>query len=455
DAFGDAAAKHGIRRETLLSRGLLKESSRKSRQPYDAFRGRVVFPIDDLSGRVVAFGGRVIRPVEEHVPKYLNSPESPVYHKGELLYGLRWSRGIIRKEELAMVVEGYMDYVSLAAHGVENVIAPLGTALTPHQAELIARYAPRVMLLYDSDTAGLKATFRAGDELLRAGAEVLVATLPDGEDPDSLVRRGGAALLRRYLHDAVDILERKIQILERRDYFSSIAGKRRAVDALLPTVRAASDEVLRGLYVARLAERTGLSTEAVEREVVSERNRRVGRSSVPATRPERDEARRPRSKSSLEPPPRLGAERNLVLLLLRDEQWLERAAERLGPEDFLDPVLREIYAELLLLHASGGRGDGPDWLEALDEPVAERAQELLGDPEASNLAQPDRFFEENLREIEGRNVLRRLTAIDRELETAEGERQRDLLEEKHELRRAMQRAGVMMKLDPLRRVERE
>src|SRR5690606_27780071 len=134
--------------------------------------------------------------------------------------------------------------------------------------------------------AGLKATFRAGDELLRAGVEVLVVTLPKGEDPDSLVRGAGSQQLRRFIHDSVDVLERKIQILERRDYFDSIAGKRRAVDALLPTVRAAADEVLRGLYIARIAERTGIPVATIEREVGSDDGRsRRPQGSGPPTRP--------------------------------------------------------------------------------------------------------------------------------------------------------------------------
>src|SRR5690606_4480858 len=161
--------------------------------------------------------------------------------------------------EAALVVEGYMDFVSLASHGVENAVAPLGTAMTPQQAALLARYSRRVILLYDSDMAGLRATFRAGDELLRAGVEVLVATLPDGEDPDSLVRGRGAAALGRYLDDAVDVLDRKLGILERRGLFASTSGTRRAIDALLPTLRAASDDVVRGVYVARVAEKTGVS----------------------------------------------------------------------------------------------------------------------------------------------------------------------------------------------------
>src|SRR5690606_24246223 len=105
-AFAEAARRHGIATELLLELGLLKQSKQAGREPYDAFRGRIVFPIEDLGGRVVAFGGRILGAAEEHVPKYLNSPESPVYHKGEVLYGLRWSRGAIRKQEMALLVEG-------------------------------------------------------------------------------------------------------------------------------------------------------------------------------------------------------------------------------------------------------------------------------------------------------------------------------------------------------------
>ncbi len=167
--FGDTARRHGIPNEVLLALGLVKESTRGGREPYDAFRGRLIFPIEDAGGRILGFGGRVIGEVEDHVPKYLNSPETPVYHKGRVLYGLGWSRQAIRRAEEALIVEGYMDYVSLAARGVENVVAPLGTALTPEQAELVSRYAHRAILLYDSDSAGLKATFRSGDELLAGG----------------------------------------------------------------------------------------------------------------------------------------------------------------------------------------------------------------------------------------------------------------------------------------------
>ncbi|MQA90977.1 MAG: DNA primase [Gemmatimonas sp.] len=453
--LSEAAAAHGLSRELLLGLGLLKAPTKGGREPYDAFRGRVVFPIVNQGGRVVAFGGRVIGSVEAHVPKYLNSPESPVYHKGGLLYGLRWSRGPIRKGGTALVVEGYMDYLSLASNGIESAVAPLGTALTQEQAELLARYASRVILLYDSDTAGLKATFRAGDELLRAGVEVLVATLPDGEDPDSLVRRGGSPLLSRYLDDAVDVLERKIQILERRNFFATIAGKRRAVDALLPTVRATADEVLRGLYVDRIAGRTGVPAETVAREVEADgqgRGQEPGRSTRPAGR-HRPERSRTLPIERLQVP-RLGAERNVIMLLLRDEQWLERAAERLSPADFHDPLYREIYVELLHRHAEGSHEHVAGLLEALEGTAAERAQELLSDPEGSDLAHPDRFFEDNLQRIAERNVGQRLDAINRELETADSVRQQELLGEYRQLRTTMQGPGLGRKMSPPGMVER-
>lgn len=440
-AFRDAAAAHRIREETLLELGLLKRS-RQGRDPYDAFRGRIIFPISDLGGRVVAFGGRVLQTDNEEVPKYLNSPESPVYHKGATLYGLGWSRAAIRKEEMALVVEGYMDYVSLAVHGVENVVAPLGTAMTETQAELLARYTPRVTLLYDSDRAGLKATFRTGDELLRAGVEVLVATLPDGEDPDSLVRTGGQPALRPYVDDAVDVLERKLQILDRKGFFTHISGTRRAIDALLPTVRAASDEVLRGVYLQRISERTGVPTATLEREVASvpPRDRRpVG---APDRR-QRGEGRRAEDFGGPSAPvaPSLGPERNLLLLLLRDEAWVERAAQRVSAAEFRYPPYRTIYEGML--RTEGGRDAEGAWLQTFPPAVLPLLEELRGDPEAAEIAAPEEFFDASVRSLLSRPFEERLTEIEREMPLASPEQQQLLLQEAEQISRTMREQGLL------------
>jgi DNA primase len=435
-AFGDVARHHGITSELLLELGLAKES-KSGRDPYDVFRGRVIFPIEDLSGRVVAFGGRILGSAEEHVPKYLNSPETPIYSKGRTLYGLSWSKNAIRREETALVVEGYMDYVSLASHGVGNAVAPLGTAMTEEQAQLIARYCGRAILLYDSDKAGLKATFRSGDELLRGGMEVLVATLPQGEDPDSLVRGQGAAALKRYLDDAVDVLERKIQILERKDYFGSIRGTRQAIDALLPTVRAAADEVLRGVYIQRISEKTGVPRDTLEREAAEipaherraapgDRRRHESRDATPAGRRADDVAAIARKVQERNLP-----ERILLLMMFRDEAWVERAAGELSPTDFRNPAYGEVFAGLV--EAEGRRDAGGEWLNVFPPHVMALVEELRGDPEAATLVPADQFFMGSLQLIRARSIQTRLLEITRELPVAAPEQQMMLFREKKAL----------------------
>ena len=210
------------------------------------FRNRLMFPIYDPQGRVIAFGGRVIGQGE---PKYLNSAESPVFVKGTTLYGMNWAKNAIRRDERVMVVEGYFDAIRLMAAGLESVVAPLGTALTEPQGELLRKYTNTVFLLYDSDQAGLKATFRAGDILLKQGFKVHVVTFPEGEDPDTFVARHGKEKMEAQLSTAIDVFERKIQILQRGGWFTDLRRKRVALDRMLPTIRATSDEITRGLYM--------------------------------------------------------------------------------------------------------------------------------------------------------------------------------------------------------------
>jgi DNA primase len=438
-ALGDAARKHGIDNGRLLALGLAKES-KNAREPYDTFRARIIFPIEDLGGRVVAFGGRILGEADERTPKYLNSPETPIYHKGNVLYGLGWSRGAIRKEEAVLVVEGYMDYVSLASHGVANAVAPLGTAMTQEQAELISRYAPRAILLYDSDKAGLKATFRTGDELLRAGVEVLVATLPEGEDPDSLLRSQGQGALKRFLDDAVDVLERKIQILERKDFFSSIKGTRQAIDALLPTVRAASDELVRGMYIGRISEKTHVPRETLEREVGSARDPRLPAS---LERRRRDEGRR---AEDFVPAParadiRTNAERSLLLLMVHDERWVEEAVKHVEPGILSFPLYRALYQGLL--DVEGQRDGEGEWLTRFPPEVLPLLEELRGDPEVASMVPAEAFFRGSVAQILERAHLERLAELNRQLNIASPEQQMMLLREKADLVKSMRENGYL------------
>lgn len=358
-ALREAARAHGMDDERLLAAGLIKESER-SDEPFDRLRHRLVFPILDVRGRVVGFGGRALG--EGDGPKYLNSPETAVYHKGRELYGLHWARTAIRRTGEALVVEGYMDFVSLAAVGVENVVAPLGTSLTGEQAGQLARYTDRVLLLYDSDAAGQRATFKSGDVLLAAGVHPLVVTLPAGEDPDSLVRAGGVEALNPYLRGAIDLLDRKIEILKEHGLLEDIDGLRTAVDKLLPTLRAVRDPALRDLYVAGVAERTGVRAETIEREIADAR-RQVPPAPAVASDPAADAVRGPARESTL------------VLLLMRDPRLRVPAREAVDPQEFRDPVLREIYAALL------DRAGGDESVEPVAEEGAGTATGALPPPE--------------------------------------------------------------------------
>ncbi|HWJ21896.1 MAG TPA: DNA primase [Gemmatimonadaceae bacterium] len=256
----------------LLDAGLLVQREEQV-EPRPRFRNRLLFPIYDPSGRTAGFGGRLIGPGE---PKYLNSAESRVFSKGKLLYGLNWARNAIRRVDRALLVEGYFDALRLATAGLEEVVAPLGTALTADQAALLARYTKNVFLLYDSDDAGQKATFRSGLELLRLGVAVRVVSLPEGEDPDTFVDKYGRAKLEAQLDDAMDVFDRQVQILERKGWFAELHRRRRAIDKLLPTIRATVDPLTRDIYVARLSEVAGVAKELLLREAAALPDERPG-----------------------------------------------------------------------------------------------------------------------------------------------------------------------------------
>jgi len=419
----EAGAERGIEDAAMLEAGLLATSERAD-EPYDRFRNRVMFSIRDLRDRPIAFGGRVIGPADEHTPKYINSPETPIFHKGRTLYGLNRARHAIRREEHSLVTEGFMDALSLHLGGFPTAVAPLGTALTAEQADLLRRYAVRVYLLYDSDPAGLRATFRAGDVLLSAGCHPMVVTFPQGEDPDSILRSEGPEALKGYIEDAVDVLERKLQILERQGYLDSIEGRRRAVDGLLPTLRSVRDPALLDIYLGRAAERTGVRRDTLVGEVARERAAPAIRRKVRPADGQEDGAAALRGGDA--------AERALLVLLSRDRDLLEVAVEAgLEAGHFRDQSLRAIYEALLVAGEAEPRLSEEE--TAVWGALAEDETEVV---------HPRSAFDETVRRLVHRAKLDRLAQIDRELELAEEDQARRLLVEKEELARELRGAGV-------------
>ncbi len=408
------------------------------------FRDRLIFPILDASGHTVGFGGRLLGPGE---PKYLNSAESEIFSKGRLLYNLGGARNAIRREDRVILVEGYFDVLRLVQAGIECAVAPMGTALTDQQAELLGRYTRHVFVLYDSDAPGQKATFRAADVLLSKGLEVRVVTLPEGEDPDTFTRTKGADAVHRQLEEALDVFDRKVQLLERAGWFADLQHKRRALDRLLPTIRAASDPVTRDLYLARAADAAGVAREVLLSELHAVRRaaRRTAGPTAPADRgfvghgpgaggpgDPGDPSRRESAavpvgpyRSSAE---KGSAEQTLLRVLLTHPRWFDQIVEEVGKledEDlpsgsdaadalvdehsgaWRDPVYREIYDAVVDLGADAA----PEALAERLDPLAVRVYEdLRGEKDA--VVDAKASITDAVRQLRARGVDSRLRALE-------------------------------------------
>ncbi|MDP9176833.1 MAG: DNA primase, partial [Gemmatimonadota bacterium] len=416
----------------LLEAGLLVQPDLET-EPRPRFRNRLIFPIHDFAGRHVGFGGRLLGPGDV---KYLNSSDTPVFSKGKLLYGLNKSRNAIRRADRALIVEGYFDALRLMAAGIEEVVAPLGTALTEMQAGLLRKYTRNVFLLYDSDAPGLKATFRSGDELLRQGLSVRVVTLPAGEDPDSFVRTKGPAALAAELDNALDIFERKIQILERGGWFGELQKKRRALDRLLPTIRATSDPIMRDLYVSRAGEVTGVNRQVLLGEIDSPRPASAPPRQLPAPRINLDIRARRGDRRTRAHVNRASAERELIRAMLAQRSQVEAIAERIGPDSFRDERYRKIFTALLSAPDGASLGDLASMVDAETIEVAEQLME-----ERDGFINTQRTIDDSLAQLEVRAMEERLAEIDGLVSLASAAEKAALDDERRKLAALMRASG--------------
>jgi len=288
----------------------------------------------------VGFGGRSLDGQE---PKYLNSPETPLYTKGRHLFGLAQAREAIVADKTAVLVEGYFDCVVLVGGGVSHVVSPLGTALTIDQARLLKRYAEHVILAFDADAAGETATLRSIDLLVETGLHVQVAQLPGGVDPDEYLRAHGRQALEQLLAGSLTIFDFLIETARRRYPVRGTEGKVDAAQFILPTIAKVPNAMLRREYVRLLAEHLRLDEDAMAHELSNVR----ARANAPAaTRP----AAGPRS---LSPAPARGPERLLTALVVDEPSRWTQVRDRVSIEDVADPTLRrilEVVAELLEAH---------------------------------------------------------------------------------------------------------
>ncbi|HUV35840.1 MAG TPA: toprim domain-containing protein, partial [Patescibacteria group bacterium] len=337
-----AAVEQGQNKEILLELNLIM----KGRGGYrDYFRNRVIFPIATVSKRVVGLAGRVL---DDSQPKYLNSMESPIYHKSKILYGLGFSREGIKKEDSVYLVEGYIDYLMLWIKGFRNISAVCGTSLTEEQTRLLARYTKRVYIINDGDRAGVHASVRAADQLLIEGLEVQIVFLPEGEDPDSFVRKRGAEALRNLVSSAPHYFEYLQWEAERGD--RTVYRKDQVVKHLLDTVSRTKDEIKKELYLQEIARLFDIPLETL-------------RGGVRKTKRGAPAAETGRSASTK----RDNIQKQMFRIGLESEWHARLIVENLFEEDLVGGLYRELYKALDLALKNHIDITSPDFVGGIED----------------------------------------------------------------------------------------
>ena len=293
---------------------------------FDMFRGRVVFPIVDHDNRVIAFGGRVI---DDGMPKYLNSPDTDIFHKGQVLFGFYAAKETIRKKKYVVIVEGYMDAIVCHMYGVKNTVAPLGTALTEAHVKMIGRYAKNILLVFDGDVAGINAAKRSLDIIYRGGLTAKVLLLPDKGDPDSFLREHGVEKFKKMMSKARGFIDFRIDI----DGNNSDAMR----DVYL-TISNISDAVVKGSLITEISEKAGIS-ETILREKIKD--------STGKNKQNKAETGFVYSQPSLGRTRAKGAEEILLCMFFNYYKDLEKYLGQIILEYIENPVIKKIFVEFL------------------------------------------------------------------------------------------------------------
>lgn len=409
--------KNGHSRDTLRKAGLVIQRNSGSGE-FDRFRNRVMFPIQNVSGRVVAFGGRALDPKEK--AKYMNSPESSVYQKRKILYGLYQSKDELRKTNQVFIVEGYTDVMRLWENGIQNVIAVSGTSFTEEHAKIINRYVDRAYLCYDSDEAGAKATIRAGKILLQAGIEVLCLLFPEGHDPDSYIRDESPKAFLDLTSEALSLLQFRARLQSEK--LRSASAKSQFVHEAMEDIAEITDPITRDLQIHELAEIVSLD----ETRLLQEFQNKFGKSGSPGIK---RTSSRNTSQSDVKQFSRIArAQYELIKLLLTDDEHLiTYILERLTLEEFTHPLLKKMaeviveeLAEKSVLEADSlldlmrdSLDETPETVSKIQKIVSKMLFEL---EETDQNARKEKLAKDCLRQIEVAQLEREVEKVNTELQ---------------------------------------
>lgn len=328
----------GVKKEQLLASGLSLES--KSGELIDRFRGRIIFPIFDIRGNIIGFGGRV---VDNTQPKYMNSPDTLVYNKSRELYGLNYAR--LSKGKKLLIVEGYMDVISLHQAGIDYAVASLGTALTQSQAWILKKYAEEIIIGYDSDSAGQAATLRGLDILEKTGCNIRVLMIPDGKDPDEYIKNNGIEKFKNLVDRALSLLDYKISVQEKMHNLDTVDDKLKLLNNIADILAAHDNSIERELYAKNYAEQYGISLESLNNEVRKRRKKHISKSGEYTLY--KNSGRGKLYPETTKIDPRYGELEYMLLVMLCNENRLyNRIIKKYSLDDFMDNSARRVAKKL-------------------------------------------------------------------------------------------------------------
>ena len=333
---------------------------------YDRFRGRLMFPIGDEQGRTIGFSGRILTDAKDQ-PKYVNSPETPIFQKGRILFALDRAKRAIIEEKCAIVCEGQIDTISCHESGIENVVAPQGTALTEQQARILKRYAEEVVLMFDADAAGQNAIVRSAEPLWDAGVVIRVAVIPSGHDPDSFVKTFGAEKLKELLAKTPSFFGYLLDRLTQQHDPRSERGKLQIAREMVEWLARIPSPILLATYAQQTAKRLDIPEDALRREISKAAGQR--REHRPSDAPSESAGAMHQSRG-------VPAEEMLLRAMLADERVIESVAERLDASWLSDSVAAQAIRDVLRLHHAG-HWTGPSSL--IDRPNSEAAGQLVSE----------------------------------------------------------------------------
>ena len=363
DALIHHLKEKGYTESDMLAANVIGKSNRGG--IYDRFRKRVMFPIINIRGNIIAFSGRAMPGEDKQGGKYVNTADTPVYKKSENLFGINFAKSVC--SERVILVEGNMDVISLHQAGFENTVAPLGTAFTTEQANLLSRYTKEIVLMLDADAAGQKAVRRASGLLENTGLSVRVVVIPDGKDPDEYIKKNGKERFAALLEGAVSDMEYKLLTAAKDIDLNNEDGRLKYLAAAAEIIAATDDIMTRDIYIGRLSEKYGVSRTALTTRV----NELRKRNSRQKQKKEITDIIRPKfTKDDINPERRksvkgTAAEETLIAVLLKNPDFYKIAADKLPPEKMLTSLNRRIYETIISVLEHGGSLDISAFAEKL------------------------------------------------------------------------------------------